>query len=154
MTYRKSLKSYLNNSGFTLIEMLFSLGVFSLLTIFMTSVLANTTEWHLYDINNRSRMEWNIFIRQLDLEIQTTAEFSVPKTTILLLNSEGEQVTYETYYNMVRRRVGGAGHEVALQNIKKLHVSKENETLTISVMFENGEQYEKRISKRYIFDPA
>ena len=154
MKNRKSMKSYLRNDGFTLIEMLFSLGLFSLLTMFMTSVLVNTTEWHLYDINTHSRLEWNIFIRQLDLEVQTTGDFEVPKNNILLLNDREEKITYEIYNNMVRRRVDGTGHEVALQNIKRFLVSKENETLTISVMFLNGDQYEKRISKRYNFDPV
>ena len=147
------MKSYLRNDGFTLIEMLFALGVFSLLMMFMTSVLANTTEWHLHDRNSHMRMEWNIFIRQLDLEIQTTGDFSVPKNDVLLLKNEDEHITYEIYNNMVRRRVDGTGHEVVLQDIKRFQVSKENEMLTIVVMFVNGDQYEKRISKRYNFDP-
>ena len=148
------MKSCLKNDGFTLIEMLFALGLFSLLSVFMTSALANITDWHVYDMNNNSRMEWNIFIRQLDLEVQFASDFTIPKSNILSMNKEDEKITYETYYNMVRRRVGGTGHEVVLQNIKSFQVNKENEILTISVMFTNGDQYEKRIFKRYKFEPT
>ena len=148
------MKSCQENDGFTLVEMLFALGLFSLLSVFMTSTLAAITDWHVYDTNNNSRMEWNIFIRQLELEFEITKDFTVPKSNILVMDKENEKITYEIYNKLVRRRVDDAGHEVVLQNIKSVQFIKENETLTISVMFINGEQYEKRIFKRYKFEPS
>jgi competence protein ComGF len=148
------MKSCLKNDGFTLVEMLFSLGLFSLLSVFMTGALANLTEWHIEDTNTNARMEWNIFIRQLDLEFQYTKDFAVPKNNVLLLDKKGEEITYETYNNMVRRRVNGTGHEMALQNVKSFHLKKEENLLIISVMLLNGDVYEKKLYKRFKFEPS
>ena len=146
------MKSYLENNGFTLVEMLFALSLFSLLSVFMTVALTNITDWHVRDTNKNSRMEWNIFIRQLEREFQRTKDFTVPKSNILLLYKKDEEVTYEVYNNIVRRRVNGTGHEMVLQNIKSYHLKKEENLLTISVLLINGDQYEKRLFKRYNYE--
>lgn len=148
------MRNCLKNDGFTMVEMLFALGLFSLLSVFMTGALASVTDWHIEDVNTNSRMEWNIFIRQLEREIQKSKDLEVPESNVLLLNKEGEEITYETYNNMVRRRVNGAGHEMVLQNIKSIHLKKEEKLLTITVMLINGEKYEKRLFKRYKFEPS
>lgn len=148
------MKSCLKNDGFTMVEMLFALGLFSLIAVFMTGALASVTDWHNEDVNTNSRMEWNIFIRQLEREIQKSRNMEVPKSNVLLLDKEGEEVTYEIYSNMVRRRVNGSGHEMVLQNIKSFHLKKEEKLLTITVMLINGDKYEKRLFKRYKFEPS
>ncbi|WP_139892537.1 competence type IV pilus minor pilin ComGF [Bacillus sp. D386] len=148
------MKSCLKDDGFTLVEILFALGLFSLLSVFMTSALASITDWHVKDTNTNTRMEWNIFIRQLEREFQKTKDFGVPKSNVLLLDKSGEEITYEVYNNMVRRRVDGAGHEMVLQDIKSFHVKKEGESLIISVTLINGDMYEKRLFKRYKFEPS
>ncbi len=148
------MKSCLTNDGFTLVEILFALGLFSLLSVFMTSALASVTDWHVYDMNTNPRMEWNIFVRQLEREFQKTKDFEVPKSNMLLLDKNGEEITYEIYNTMVRRRVNSAGHEVVLQNIKSFHLKKEGESLIVSVDLLNGDKYEKRLFKRYKFEPS
>ena len=150
--YKKFMKSYLKNDGFTLVEILFALGLFSLLSVYMTAALSNITDWHIRDASSDSKMEWNIFIRQLEREFQRTKDFSVPKSNILLLDKKEEEVTYEVYNNLVRRRVNGAGHEPVLQNIKNFHLKKEHNLLTISVLLTNGDQYEKHLFKRYSYE--
>ena len=137
-----------------MLEVLFAVGLFSLLAFFMTSTLISVNKWDGIEEVSVDRMEWNVFIRQLDLEIQQASGWNVLDPKILSLQSAAGQVTYEPYGGIIRRRVGGEGHEVILQNVKDYAFQINGDELTVTVQKQNGGQFEKKIYKRYLYEPS
>ena len=137
-----------------MLEVLFAMGLLSLLAFFMTSTLLSINKWEEVEDVSIERMEWNIFIRQLDQEIQLASAWSLPNPKILSLQSGAGQVTYEPYGEIIRRRVGGEGHEVILQKVKNYVFQINGDELTVTVQKQNGGQFEKKIYKRYIYEPS
>lgn len=137
-----------------MLEVLFAMGLFSLLAFFMTSTLISINSWNEVEDASVDRMEWNVFIRQLDQEIQQASTWSVPNPRILSLQAGAERVTYESYGAIIRRRVGGEGHEVILQKVKNYSFQINGDELTVTVQKQNGGQYEKKIYKRYMYEPS
>ena len=148
------VKGYQGDKGFTLLEVLFAVGLFSLLALFMTTALLSLNKWDEAEENSVERMEWTIFIRQLDREIQQASAWNVPNPRILSLQIGAEKMTYEPYLTIIRRRVGGEGHEVILQNVKDYSFQIKGDELLVRVQKQNGGTFEKKIYKRYIYEPS
>ncbi len=142
------------DKGFTMLEVLFAMGLFSLLAFFMTSMLISINKWIEVEDVSVDRMEWNAFIRQLDQEIQQASAWSSLNPQILSLKAGAAQISYEPYGKIIRRRVGGEGHEVILQNVKNYSFQINGDELTVMVQKQNGGQFEKKIYKRYIYEPS
>lgn len=148
------MRGYQGDKGFTLLEVLFALGLFSLLAFFMTSTLLVLNKWGDAEKISVERMEWTIFIRQLDREIQQASAWNVPNPKILTLQIGTAKMTYEPYMTIIRRRVGGEGHEVILQNVKDYSFQINADELVVTVQKQNGGTFEKKIYKRYIYEPS
>ena len=147
-------RKFPQDEGFTMLEVLFAVGLFSLLAFFMTSTLISVNKWNEIEEASIDRMEWNVFIRQLDLEIQQASAWNVLNSKILSLQSAAGQVTFEPYGEIIRRRVGREGHEVILQNVKDYAFQINGDELTVTVQMQNGGQFEKKIYKRYLYEPS
>lgn len=139
------MKKYLNHDGFTLVEMMFAVGLFSLLAVFMASGLVFMNSVSHKDSHSMETREWNIFIRQLDHELQHSEVINMYFPKVLAFQNVDGLVTYEKYQSLIRRRVNNAGHEVLLLNVKDFSLEQQLNQIKIIVTASNGEIYEKKL---------
>jgi competence protein ComGF len=89
-----------------------------------------------------SRLEWQVFARQITSEVREAREMEIKQSTLYLYKFNGEKVSFEKYGNLIRRRVNGQGHEISLQYISGVQYKLEHDGLRIKVMTEQGKEYE------------
>jgi competence protein ComGF len=132
------------DKGFTFIEMLVSLVIFTILaTLVLQLFLVINTQ--LNKESSIQPLEWEIFINQLKQEVRKSNVQEVDNGKILL-QVDSNIVTIEKYQNMLRRRVNGTGHQVLLQNITGFQPKMEGNKIVITVSDEEGVSYFRRLS--------
>jgi competence protein ComGF len=129
------------SSGFTLIEMLITLSCFLIIVSFFP-VLLNVKWFKEYQSERFNPLEWQLFARQVTVEIREAKEIELKNRTVHLYKVNGEKVSFEKYGNLIRRRVNGQGHEIILQYISDVHYKLEDNGLRIEVVTEQGKLYE------------
>ncbi|QNG61238.1 hypothetical protein H4O14_07110 [Bacillus sp. PAMC26568] len=116
---KKNASIILGNSGFTLLNMIFSFSIFMII-VSSTAILIP----HLYSISERktdiSPLEWEIFLQQALLELSEGTNLQVEPQRISFTSKSGEIIEYEKYGQLVRRQVDGKGHIICLRNIKNI----------------------------------
>lgn len=136
---RETIKPFVmlrKNDGFTMIEMLMSLLILMVISIF---VLQFFTIIHT-QIGTKNKMhpkEWEIFTLQMQQEIRSSKNQEVVENKLYLLSGEDISLI-EQYNDKLRRRVNGAGHEVVLQNISKLNVEKDGNVIVLNITDKAG----------------
>jgi competence protein ComGF len=142
---KRTLKNvkYLNENGFTLLEMLLSLSVFLILASFfpvMTKILLQ--EQHLD--NRIQRMEWEVFSAQVKKEIRVSKKMTI-SNQLVLLEKDGQIISYEKYGTNIRRRVDYKGHEILLQKVQSFRFEKLKNGVRVYVEDLYGYEYEESI---------
>jgi competence protein ComGF len=133
----------LNNSGFTLIEMLLSLTMFlaiaSLIPIGLRIILSDG----VLETGIR-RMEWQVFSEQVKKEIRSAEQLTISADKIVL-KKNGTIILYEKYGSSIRRRVGYQGHEILIQNLASFQFEKIEEGVGILATDVNGDRHSTRV---------
>lgn len=146
----KEYSSRLNQSigsheeGFTLIEVLLSLSIVSLCVVllsFFTSQSKSLQE----RINTDRQIEWHLFLNQAEYELEGSYKVSVnlDSMTVEKENDQGhkETIKYQKYLSLLRRQVGGEGHQPLLTDLKSLQFKTKENKVIITVKFNNEETY-------------
>lgn len=128
-----------SNKAFTLIEVLFSLTIFSIIVFFIGPVFHITME-HKESRADLQAMEWAVFCSQFKKEVRNSTKAEVLSGT-LHLTKETETVQYEKYQNSLRRRVNSSGHEILLQNVSESSISILKNAIKITVKDLSGREY-------------
>ncbi|WP_409972334.1 competence type IV pilus minor pilin ComGF [Bacillus sp. Bva_UNVM-123] len=123
--------SFFNNSGFTMLEMLYAFSIFLIIIAFFPISFTLLFHNERFDAAAQN-MEWNVFINQLKKEIRLADEVHVSNGR-LLLKKNGQDVLYEKYRTSIRRRVDYSGHEVVLQKIDTVQFEKIKDGVRITV---------------------
>lgn len=130
---------YLNESGFTLLEMLFAFSIF----LIIVSLLPLSYRIILEDkmIESRiQRLEWEVFISQIKKEVRTSSKVTV-FNQVLVLEKDGQTIIYERYGTNIRRRVDSKGHEILLQNVSSFKFEKMINGVCLYVTDKYGYEY-------------
>jgi len=135
---------YMNEKGFTFVEMLFAFSVF-LLTIHLTLSIIPTIHIQSTIGNSEEIMEWEMFIHQSKQELRGSRHFKVTSNKLVFINAHNEMVEYEKYKHLLRRKVEGKGHEVILQNIDSIHFKLKPTSISIRSETISGIQLEAEI---------
>jgi competence protein ComGF len=130
------------SNGFTMIEMLVSLVIFMMISIFVVQIFivvhSNVT------LKNQLQLkEWEIFSMQLQTELRNSKDQTVVDNKLHLL-IDGRIATFEKYQDMVRRQVDGLGHEVMLQQVANFQVKKEGDHIVVQVTDHEGNQFSRK----------
>ena len=149
----KTIKQYssrLNQSigsheeGFTLIEVLLSLSIVSLCVVllsFFTSQSKSLQE----RINTDRQIEWHLFLNQVEYELEGSYKISVnlDNMSVEKETKQGhkETIKYQKYLSLLRRQVGGEGHQPILTDLKSLQFKTKEDKVVITVQFNNEETY-------------
>lgn len=133
-----------NEKGFTFVEMLVTFSILLVILSFISPFLGV-----LYRDNNEqfNKLEWQILIQQMKMEIREASEISVSKNeSVTFYNAAGDLVSFEKYTDKIRRRVNKKGHEVLLQQIMDVTFEPKTNGFLISVITVDGKTYEAIIS--------
>jgi len=126
-----------DQSGFTLIEAILSL-------FLMTSILSFLPlMYYSYSAIDRSvsleeDYEWNVFIIQFRNELYTVDTLRLGSNERIYLEKNPLAIKYERHGTVIRRQVNELGHEIVLQNVRKLSLREEVPMLLMTVEFMNG----------------
>lgn len=134
----------LTNDGFTMIEMLFAMVVFSLFAFLlpsMISIIPNDSK--LLDERSQN-IEYELFISQLNSELQGSSYINVSDGR-LFLKYKGETIIFEQYSNNIRRLVDGKGHEIVLQQVDSVEFSEDGQAISIQVIDLYEQTYQSRL---------
>lgn len=132
--------------GFTLLEVLFTLTLISL-CVFLFSMAISQIKTVRANVKDDRQIEWHLFLNQMENDIRGTEFLNVTekRLTVVKFNvskDASERITYERFGSMIRRRVGGDGHQPMLTQVSTSEftlLTKNKVKLTVT--FDNGEKF-------------
>lgn len=134
-----------NENGYTLVEMLLSISLFSLLIIYLTNMVP-LLRYHVYSGEITDQMQWDMFINQVKRELRESDKIELTWSySRILFWKDGINTLYERHGNRIRRRVESKGHQLILFHIKTFNYEKIPHGIKIIVTHENGRVYEEDI---------
>ena len=126
-------------SGFTLIEMLFSLTIMLIVAhLFLQTMLV--VQPLKAGADEMNQLEWELFMHSLKKEIRM-ADTASAKGDKLDYFKEGTQYTVTQYKNILRRQAFGTGHVILLHNVKSFKVERQGDFIKLTVADLSGKQY-------------
>lgn len=134
---------FLNEKGFTLLELLFSLVTFLAVTALVLQLVTSIYTAGRKDSGVQPK-EWEIFIGQLKRQVNIANGMEAGGGKIHLL-IRGQLIEIQQYQDKVRRLVDGAGHDVMLQHAASFTAKKEGGGLLVSVTDLEGKIYAAQI---------
>ncbi|WP_197090970.1 competence type IV pilus minor pilin ComGF [Bacillus sp. FJAT-27231] len=138
LKYRDKLLVLTNNNGFTMVESLFVLMIFiSMAALF--PLIYGTVYRVEEQLDPERRTEWELFVLQLRKELYMSHSLKITDEQITFIQ-EGEVVSIEKYKEGIRRRVGGRGHEMILQEVSSVQFYPCDSSLCTRAVFKNGEK--------------
>jgi len=124
--------SYINNKGFTMLEMLYAFSIFLLFAAFFPLSMRYLLQHD--DLEARSKvLEWNVFMNQLKKELRMAESFQVLSGERITLNKSGQVILYEKNGTNIRRRVDAKGHEIVFQAVDTVHFENINNGVKLTV---------------------
>lgn len=130
-----------DSSGITLLEVLITIFIFTTLVSILPIVFSIWNQPKTVAITYEEKV---LFTSQLQLDYRTsTSAWINGSGTILYFRrlSDNAIVQYELYQDKIRRRVNSSGHEVFLQNVKKLNLKKCNYGIELTITGMDGRDY-------------
>ncbi|MBS4176355.1 competence type IV pilus minor pilin ComGF [Lederbergia citrea] len=129
-----------NQTGFTLIE---AMMVMVILSIVMGLIPLVFQGFAAIDrtIAVEEDYEWNLFLIQLRDELRDHDRLLIYKNRIFI-EKHNQSILYESYGDVLRRRVNNLGHEIVLQKINTIRFSENGQVLFLNVDFLSGTKEE------------
>ncbi|WP_231734782.1 competence type IV pilus minor pilin ComGF [Bacillus sp. FJAT-29937] len=130
---------YMNNKGFTMLEMLYAFSIFLLVVSFFPLFFKYIMGDEQFE-TRLNRMEWHVFVNQIKKELRLADEIKVSDNR-LVLTKHGQTILYEKHGTNLRRRVDFKGHEIILQQVDSFRFSpiQDGAKLTLSDLY--GQNY-------------
>ncbi|WP_433743116.1 competence type IV pilus minor pilin ComGF [Falsibacillus pallidus] len=127
----------MNEKGFTLVESLVVLLIFTIICSFLPLIFSAFQSFRSFDPG--IDYEWQLFLIQLRNEAHEAERVSESEGKIIMQTTQGE-VLYEKYQTVIRRRVNQLGHEIVLQDIQSAELKLDSSQILISIQFRGGER--------------
>lgn len=135
----KNVNRLKSEKGFTMLEMLFAFSIFCLTSSFLPLLFGLI--FHEHSIESRiQKLEWELFLSQLKIEIHASEDVKVVNNVLVLTNGE-LSVSYQQYNNQIRRRVDKKGHEIVLQNVASVFFLERDRGVVIKVEDQYNHDY-------------
>ncbi len=131
-----------NEKGMTLLELMLTvtilIAIVSVMPLLMNAAVKSTGA----DLQHQ---EAQLFFRLFCKEVREASRVTIVGDNVELLKTDGVRVLYERYGSSIRRRVNGTGHEVVLQDIRRMKVDLLGQKVTIEVELQNGESEQRMV---------
>lgn len=131
----------LRDEGFTLIEAVISLFVVSVIMTMVPMIIQSLASVER-SLASEQDFEWNVFLIQFEEEMADVETYRVGRNERIFFMKKGQTVSYERYGQSVRRQVGDRGHEIVLQQIKKITFIQGDRLLRLQVDYLDGKSAE------------
>lgn len=142
----KNLKQFVymvinrSEQGFTLLSMLVVITIlFTTLPLLAYLVNAVTYTSNYDEINIQ---QFFYFLRD---ELMLATDYSVTKNKVFFQDRDGRKVSFEKYYNIIVRKVNGAGHDIYLRDVQDIQFYDLSYGIQVEIISLEGETYEKAI---------
>ncbi|MFC0296947.1 competence type IV pilus minor pilin ComGF [Geobacillus jurassicus] len=137
-------------SGFTMIEALLALAaaiVIAAAVPALLSVRALAPE----PVDAFSRLEWRLFLQQLQIELNETKQWSTDGTALYLQKWSGEIVRFSVVASRAEliRQVDGAGNETALRHVRIVSYRISAHGLFVRVTADDGTVCESFVARAF-----
>ncbi|MDX5474485.1 MAG: prepilin-type N-terminal cleavage/methylation domain-containing protein [Bacillaceae bacterium] len=110
-----------DNKAFTLIEVLICLTVVLIITTFLPMII-KTVYQISFESEGINLLELDVFTQKLQYEARHGQGLVAASNQLTIRKEDGRHITFELYQDKIRRRVGGTGHVIVLQRVKKFTV--------------------------------
>ena len=142
------MKKFKKERGFTLLETLFALFAFIIMSslILQMFIVIAPVQTKAKSLN---MMEWEIFLLNIKREVKISTSSQVNHNQLRLM-VDNQVILIEQYQNLLRRRVDDEGHEVMLQGVKSFRVHQEDSFIIVTVKDERNHVYSEKIPLSYI----
>ncbi len=127
----------MKSKGFTLLECLLSLMILGLSVLLINGIIRQMPQVN-QQLFARKDQEWQIFLIQLERELQTCTYVSVSPYTLFLKSSKENVVTIDRINGKVRKRDNN-GYRPLLTEVSLIYFEKKASSIQFTVTFENGE---------------
>ncbi|WP_078432575.1 competence type IV pilus minor pilin ComGF [Metabacillus halosaccharovorans] len=129
-----------NERGYTILNLLltFFIYIFIISTVTIVFHFLVSQSQHPKDLKP---FEWELFVIQLHKEIKESSDVVVNETNITFKNKHGQQISINKYKNLIRRQVGGLGHEIMLLKVKTATFRQNESGFELAVVSEAGKSY-------------
>ncbi|MGM0126083.1 competence protein ComGF [Enterococcus sp. AZ194] len=126
-------------SGFTLLECLIALFVLCSLFLFIGPFIQITQETH-HQLQQSKDKEWEVFLIQLEYELQEDTFVKADATTLYLKKMNGTEVLIQPYNTMIRKRENG-GHQPMLMDVSTVKLKQVGKQIQMEVVFIDGHKH-------------
>ncbi|MGM7721144.1 competence type IV pilus minor pilin ComGF [Metabacillus sp. Hm71] len=130
-----------NEKGYTFLNLILSFFIYSII-ITSLSVILHFLLTHSQHSDDLKPFEWELFVIQLQKELNEAKNLSVKTTEITFTNNEGKLVSVHYYPNMIRRQVYGTGHELFLLKVKTLEFKQVPSGIQLSLVSKAGNEFQ------------
>lgn len=137
-TGKNVLQNWKSEKGFTLAESIISLMIAVTILSLIPLVIKGFNHIN-HSLSTEDSYEWNIFLIQLRREIRNSSSVDITGNK-LILQVNGEKVTYESFGLLLRRRVHDTGHEVVLQKVRNAEFTMKANHINLVIQFTNNHQ--------------
>lgn len=131
---------YLNERGYTFLNLFFTFLIYSFIISTITIVFHFLVS-HSQHPDDLKPYEWELFVIQLHREIKESSSVTVNETNISFINKQGQNVSINKYNNLIRRQIEGKGHEIMLLKVISVTFQKVDSGIELSVVSEAGKNY-------------
>lgn len=96
------------------------------------------------DHDGFTQQEWLISMEQMMNECKQSHAVKTAEhgSVLICTNSSGQDIRFETYHSMIRKRVDGKGHVPILDDIAAMRADIENGVVLLEIESENQKVYQ------------
>lgn len=128
-----------NNRAFTLVEIVFALGIMLLSVNLLYHVTPVLSTYHRR-LHHQTMLDVVRFRTQIERHF--AQEYYISHTNDQVVTKhKAETFYYEQYQNMIRRKSQRGGHEPLLMGVATFHIEKQPNYIRVTVTMENNERY-------------
>lgn len=125
-----------NQRGFTLLESILSLVLFTFIIMLSTLCLQLNIQMGK-ELYHKNYLEWELFQHYLVDESRRAIRIETINNQLIMTMSNGDRIKYEKYGDIIRRRVNEKGHEPVLLGMKEMIVDRNQDSIELEVTFAN-----------------
>lgn len=129
----------MNNSGFSLLEVILSMMVMAILlfTIFSLLLLYKKEENRVF-ITSQLHSQSRAFVCSIEREIYNGSNFSLANGKLAFNDSVGNQISYEKWGDGIRRQVNQSGHVWLMKDVESVIFTVIRNACTVQYTLQKG----------------
>lgn len=126
------------NSAFTLLESLVAIMMLSGILLLLSGLIQHAHKME-QALSGYHQLEWEVFLLQLDNELNDVEYIETTSQEILTKSSEGKAITIRKYQQQIIKSVG---YQPLLTGVSKFVCQEKNHGVDFVVTFTDGKQKE------------